>query len=669
MPLSLRCAIRLIAVALFGGALGMGCEGCQSEEEVADFEPDVVEASIGREVVAVARLSDFSMRHFDIQHWWAEAVQMGRLVGRENVPGGIAPKPTSRFRSFMSEIAGDAAQYLDWERQVDVGVWLPEGDSGKWRWAVVLGMENTQWLQVHDDWTGHGLFGIEGAQEGVRIFSRSVERDEEDVGEVYVAIIDETTVAVSNFKSGGLHIGEAVELTGESGVEEAELYVWPRRLGISERYRGLAERLEQKVARRGHDLSPVRSAIAQLQARMIRAAGDDEAWPEVVRLWLEIERDEQTRGAQRVELKIDAFTGESTLLSALGSALETGRSEKPAPIPLPPAMERRGHLEISFASGKWASFFADGIPRSWGHATSLRLPEERRAFEKAFEDMISHSAGPTVVAFFGSHVPTGMTADMYAAWETSGDEAVMDDAREFHHRLMRDIWMPLFGTDQFARREKREIAVGDEKLEAEQKTLHIGHGHGELGVCWAVRERSFLSYYGVMPCQRLQEIVEGSEESAKFEGALSYHGELRGVVETLYLAPEIVLERGIYSSVDVEIDARWPTEDYLRVTVAFTDLPELAEVVEATPRLRGRWDRESMFRTPMPGDSLELGVSRFHEPGVTALGLPGFGGVVPPSFLLGIPFAHPPAAQSHYQFLFFTEPGAGHHHHHHHHHH
>lgn len=662
MPSLLHSIIRLFCVAaILCGLVAMGCDSCR-DDDGEEMDSQIVDASGKDDVVAVARLANFEMRHFDIQHWWAEAVQMGKLVGRDDVPGGIAEKPTSRFRDFVEQLFENDVRWIDWEQGVDVALWRPDRDD-QWRWAFSLGTDEAGWLKGKDGWEYKGDYQLESNQGvGIKVFSHTFG----DSGPYYAAFVDESTVTVSNFEAGGLYLEEALHLTGESGLEEAELYVWPRRLGIGERYRAVAEQLEQEMAQSGHDMQPVLSAINQLKWRILRSTGDDDAWPEVARLWLEIERDEETGGAQRVELKIDAPVENSALLSALGSTLEADGAQISRTLPIPHTDDVRGHLELAIDREELMRFFHMKLPRPWRYAANIRFPEEQEDFVQSFERLIDHNAGPTTMAFFGSRVPTGMTADMYVAWETDADEAVMEEAREFHGRLMRDIWKPLFRTDQFASRGKTVLDFDDQKVEAEQKTLQIGHGHGELGVCWALREGQYLSYYGVMPCQRLEEILNRSEESASFDKAFRYSGELRGLVETLYLAPGASFRNEIFSGIDVDIDLRWRSEEYLQITTVFTDLPQLAEVVEATPGLAAWWDRESMFRTEMPGDELEIGITRFQEPAMTSLWVPGFGAGFPPSLLLGIPFSHPPTMPSQYQTLFFTDPDDAHDHHHHH---
>lgn len=663
MPSLLHSTIRLFCVvALLCALVATGCDGCR-DDDADEMASQLAEASAGDDLVAVARLANFDMRHFDIQHWWAEAVQAGKLVGRDDVPGGIAEKPTSRFRDFVDRLFGDEVRRVDWEQGVDVAFWLPDSDD-QWRWAFRLDTDDIKWLEEADGWEYEGNYELESGQKsGVEIFSHT----SGDNGPYFAAFVDESTVTVSNFEGGGLYIEEAIRLTGESGLEEAELYVWPRRLGVGERYRAMAERLEQKMAKTSHDMQPVLSAINQLKWRMLRAASDDDAWPEVARLWLEIERDEQTRGAQRVELKIDAPVENSALFSALGATLDSDGAQTTRPLPIPHRDEIRGRLEITAEPEGLARFFHSEIPRAWRYAANIRFPEDQEAFVQSFERLIAHSNGPTAMAFFGSRVPTGMTADMYVAWETEADEAIMEQAREFHGRLMRDIWKPLFRADQFASRGQAMIELDGEKVEAELKTLQIGHGHGELGVCWAVRDGQYLSYYGVVPCRQLEEIVNRSEEEASFDEALSYSGELRGVVDTVYLAPGASVRK--FSDIDVDVGLRWRSEEYLQITTVFTDLPQLAKVVDTTPELATWWDRESMFRSEMPGDELEIGITRFQEPAMTSLWVPGFGAAFPPSLLLGAPFSHPPVMPSQYQTLFFADPDDPHHHHHHHHHH
>ncbi len=657
----------IIAIVLAGALIAAGCDGCgESKKETPGV--DAVEAPMGNELVAVARFADFDMRHFDIQHWWAEAVQIGRLTGRDDAPGGIAPKPTNELRKFSDEVLADTSFDIEWARGVDVAIWKPESGSERWRWAYSLGVDSGESAgpRTEEGWKNEGRYGLEAEEETTfEVFSRS-----EDDGETfYVAMIDEATVTVSNTPTGGLHLDEALELTGESGVEEAELYLWPRRLGVGERYAAIAERLDQKLASSGHGKTPVISAIEQLQTRLVRAAGDDGAWPEVVRLWLEIERDEETRGAEKVELKIDVPIEQSAVIGGLGEAFGTEEEQNGEAIPLARHDDARGQLQIDFEIPGFLRFIHTTLPHAWRYAANIRPPEEQEAFVQSFGRLISHSAGPSVVAFFGSQVPTGMTADMYVAWATDHDERIADDVREFHRRLMRDIWMPLFRIDEFARREKTEIEVEGEELEAEQKTLQIGHGHGELGACWTVKGDQFLSYYGVMPCDRLEDVIARSEGEAEFGAPLSYTGELRRLVEVLYLAPGARLDRDVFSGIDADVNITWPTEEHLRLTATFTDLPQLAQVVDAAPRLASWWDRESMFHSEMPEDSLSVGITRFQEPGFAAIAAPGMAGAFPASLLLGIPFSHPPTMPSLYQTLFFADPDQDDHHHHHHHHH
>ena len=590
------------------------------------------------EVVAVVRLKNFEERHFDIQHWWAESVRVGKLVGREGVPGGIARKPTRRLRDFVGQVLSDEAGRVDWDGGVDIVVFKSTDDEEeKWRWALRV-----------EQLDGLAAFEPREVDDGIEV--REVEPFDG---------ANTPALAISNVDGGAANVGAAVALTGEGEQQSVELYLWPRRSGIAERHRYIGEAMEQQVAVRGHDIPVARSNLLSAHGQLHRAQGSRAAWPEMIAFFVDIERDEQTRGALEVELNADIPVADIGLLSAIADVLGDGDAP-----PLVQANDAVGAIGMDLDEGALSTVMDAAIPRAWLEMLSLRGPEERRAWWDSLQQLLAHQQGAATVAFFESPVPMGMTAEAFVAWKTGDAAATLDDAREVHRRLLDDYWVHLFGYDEFVYREHDDGSLGGEEVVLREKLFALGHGHGDAGVCWTVRGEKYLSYYGVHPCRRLAEVANFDDASPWPE--LWYHGSLRGLIDTLYISVTGSADELFEDDIEVELTGRRVSQEHLRLSARFSDLTEVAQLVDAIPTLREFWDPESLFGPDRLTPELDLNRPTYQEAGLTVIGIPGFGGALPTSFLLGMPFSYPPIRPMNYRHAYFTDPeddhGHGHSH-------
>ncbi len=654
------------------GLLFFGCgDGCGADpDEAPRAEPEEEEAAaepLRDQVVAVARVLRFNEHHFDLRHWRSMAMDQGLLDGSIEPVHLVGQMPTALFRFFFEELLEDQASALRWDGHLDVAIWRPEEEGGPWRWAASMPRAEGQDLADSTDWTGEGFYRTsdeEGA-EVVPVFRRpSGDGDEETV--YYVAEIDAVpamggsydgrSITVSNFPEGAARLGEAVGLTGDSGSGHAELFVWPRRWGIADRYLEAAEMMEQQISLQGHDLMPARIGLLQLQTQIYRALGNPRAWPEVARLTMATDRggqDEQGRTVgRRAEITIDLPSDQGTLFPALWSAMRESNLRSG-----PRASDAVAKVGLVLRPREMSTLAEAVLPRHWLQLMSVRGAGTRDLLIEDFEQILLHNRGPTTVAFYPSTVPMGMTGEVFIGWRAMDRDELNNVSRRFHRRFMRDYWMPLFDSGQFARRESIEGTLGGDEVTFHTKTFNLGHGFGEAGVCWTVRGQEYLSYYGVRPCERLQEVADFPEETGSGPAA-GYNGSLHGLIDKLYILPGESMH-DIFGELDVSIGVSRYSQGRLSVRTAFGNPAEIAKIAEAIPHLVRYWGPSAAFDPSMMMLELGLDQATYQEPGLMTLGVPGMGGMLPASFLLGMPFSFPPTPPSMFREIYFNPEGSG----------
>lgn len=649
----------VVAMAMVWFGCGDGC-GCDGGERSPSGPVQTVDAA-DDDVVAVVRLSDFEKRHFDIQHWWAVSVEQGFLVGREDIPGGIAEKPTRRVREFVESVLGEVAAQVDWEGRMDAAFWTAPDDGAPRRWAMSVTHSMDESLDERVEWEAVGRFSVsDGVSDGAQpVFSRTPDGQKTTyyVSEIDTPPSQETdgesrSLVIANFEAGAAQLPGAISAAGESSREIAGLYLWPRRLGIVDRQRRIAEVLEQRIADPDVAHSVGHHGVLQMRTRWYRAMADRKAWPEKVAFFVRIDRDEETGGARTVGVDVEAATDDSPLLAALAGALREG-DPRSTPVADPGVVR----IQMDLRAEGVARLAEVAMPRSWVTAASIRGAPENQLLADELEKFLAYNQGPTTLAFYESPVPMGMTAELFAGWAIDDEEPVLAEAQRFHRRLMDDYWLHLFDHGDEVRRSERSENLGKREVVLHRKTFTIGHGHGEAGVCWTVRGEEYLSYYGVRPCQRLLEVADGSPEEEPSSG-LSISGDLRKLLEWLYVQPVArTAEPFGEVDVDIEIKATKQGAQRLRLSTEFTDLKAAAKLVDGLPQLREFWRPDVLFGPDVIDGELEFEQSTFQEPGLMMLGPPGMGGVLPPSFLLGMPFSHPPALPRAYRQLYFAPPG------------
>ncbi len=637
---------------IFAGC-GEGCEAPEEVEEGVELEEKIEEAALVEEVVAVARMPRFNERHRDLRHWRETAVE-ANLPFAGGEPGII---PTAEVRLFIEELLVEAAPVLQWDGHLEVVLWKPEEVGGEWRWALSLPRAEGPALQEMVDWPGEGRYRVSDRAdaETVAVFERispSGSRGTYYVAETATVPSRSGTHAgqsltISNFPRGAAQIGEAIELTGHSGRWDAELYLWPRRWGITDRYLSAAELMEQQMALHAHDLLPARVGLLRLQTQMYRALANPDSWPEAVRLSLQTFRDSDEGNVRRARVVVDTPSQEGQVLYALHNAMrETNLQGGPH------VEGDVGQVGLILRPREIDSFAAVAIPEPWLQLMSIRRAGTRALLIEDFNEMLLHNRGPTTIAFFDGG-PRELTAETFVGWQASDGEYLPEVARRFNRRLLQDFWMPVFDEQEFARQEIREEIFADEEVLIEEMTFIVDQTGDEVGACWLVRGREYLSYYGVRPCDRLREAAEFPYVT-RSGSALSYKGSLSALVDKGYVLPGEQLS-DVFQDLDISIEGRrFSQGSSLEFSVHFP-LEALGQIVSDSQHLQDLWTTETYLDPQTFLMELSLQQATYQEPGLAAMGVPGMAGVLPTSYLLGMPFSFVPAPPTLFHSIYLDE--------------
>ncbi len=643
----------VVAILLLFGALGCDA-GCETDEAVdVRFDAD---QSLDEEVVAVARLLDFEERHFDMQHWLAEGVEGGVFRGRDDLEHGIPSVPTTDIRQMIEETVGDDAEDIDWQGDMDIAVWQPEDDGAPWRWAVSISLEDGASLGGFDDTTSVGGARIAGSDDVVEVHERSAG---DDTPSRFVADIPspETmdggaagrSVAVSNIAPGVARIADAVALTGDSGQAAAELYLWPRRTDITERYNAIGRMMNQELAQTGHNIPPARVGLMRFQAQIQYALGTVENWPEMVRLAKRVERDDETGGAESVEFVVDIERGGSALVDAVVDAIDGGDYRRRNRVD-----GAELQIDADAGDGGLANIFTDGFDSVWATVLTGRSERELTPILGDLEQALAYVDGGLTVAVSDSPLPMGMSAESYVAVETSNAAQLQETIEPVYRWVIEEYWPSLLNLESRIIDDTDNAMIDGRDVEVRRHNFVIGHGFGVGGVCSAVVDGTYLAYLGVRPCQRLGEIGDvgwGSESAS----AISYRGGLQGVVDGLYASPGEGAVN-IFGEIAVDIAVESHPGGGLRLTTEFDELTELAHIVEGVPRLGADWSPDVVVEPQSVIQVMDLDTPRYQEPSLAAVGIPGWGGVVPAPVLLGLPFSTPPTTPNSFERQLFADP-------------
>ena len=150
-------------------------------------------------------------------------------------------------------------------------------------------------------------------------------------------------------------------------------------------------------------------------------------------------------------------------------------------------------------------------------------------------------------------------------------------------------------------------------------------------------------------------------ELKQIDQPLVYQGRLSALLEQVYLAPGDRLAGGLAEQ-EVEIGLSAQPGGTLRISTELSELPTLAELIAAIPGLSEHWVPQEMFAALQALPELGLNRSRYQEPALMMIGVPGIGAAVPTSLLLGMPFAYPPVPPTEYRQLYFADPDDDHSH-------
>ena len=629
-----------------------GCEGGCHDPEIVDAEEAGAD-ELGDQVSGVLRLARFNERHFDLQHWWAESVEAGRLVNREDRPGGIAAQPAREFHRWVTEVVGEEqAQGVDWQDAVEVVLWEDDGDE--WRWAVgmTLEEEGVDWSALgsdHRHWQNPVVDEVISVYRGDAYYG--AEARISHPGESG----SDRRMVISNFEAGAAHFGEAVAATGEgSGVEAVEFYGWPSRLGFADRYADMADEMGSQLVAHGLDIPPGQLEPHLLRIRFADRLADADFWPEVVRLWMSFDRDEETQGAEEIRLHMDLARDDETIVDLLAHSL---KSEDYSDVRW--FQDVHGQMHIQAQSDVWPAvvgFFDEALGLE--RLSEVRDPDDGQFFERLGRLMESN-AGPTSLVALPTRVPPPHTGEFMMRWELIDEGVDRDNLYAMHEALMEETWLPLFRRDEyFVRHPDDELF---EELEGTWGSVvfAIGHGHGMAGACWVDDEGWLSILYGARPCERLAELLTHSHEAAP-SSALSYTGTLSTTLERLLLPVDHELEDVFDEDLVVQVDVDDVGEDHLRLTTATRETIVAAHLVDRAPRLRGYWDMTGWSR--LEGAITEPGASppRVQAPGLQMVGVPGLVGSAPTSMLLGMPFSYMPMDVDIFQSYYFHGGLRGH---------
>ncbi len=646
------------SVVVLGLLMGwMGCDdGCQPGHDVVD-PAEAGADQLDEEVSAVVRLSRFNERNFDLQHWWAESVEAGRLVGRDDQPGGIAPQPAREFHRWVTQVVGEEqAGKILWRDAVEIAVW--ESDDEGWRWAVGLTVDDRD-----IDWsalgTEHRHWANPVADETLTVVA----------GEDYYGTVkeianpgetgEEYRLVLSNFEAGAAYFGEALALTGEgSGVEAAELYTWPRRLGLSERYGDMADEMGATLVAHGFDIPPSQLGPHLLRIRWADLLSEQEFWPEIMRMWMSLERDEETHGAESIRLNLDISREDATLVDVLARSLRNDDHSDVRWFTNP-----HGQLHIQGTPELWPAvldLFNDAV--GLDKLRELDDVEDGELFER-LERMLASNAGTTSLVALPTRVPPPHTGEFMLRWELIDEGIDRDNVFAFHQALMEEFWLPLFRRDQVM------VHQPDDELFHEldgtwgSVVFQIGHGHGPAGACWVDKEGWFTVLYGARPCERLAEQIAASEIREP-TSAMSYTGTLTRTLEKVFLPHDHELDEVFDEDLVVHLDVDRIDDDQVGLSMETRETLVAAHLVDQVPQLRHYWDMSGW--SPLEAPITQPGASppRLQAPGLSLVGIPGLVGTMPTSMLLGMPFSYMPMDVAIFQRYYFDGGLSPHHHHH-----
>lgn len=646
----------LLATTLFiGVGLSAGCDGCRGSSEDRTEEQELAtdeamsEVPLRDRVIAVGRIKELTLSHYDHRAWRREAIEAERIVTGE---GGLsAGLPTARFRTLLERVLDNYGGHVHWDGHLDVVVWEAEEEGEAIRWAAAIPWARTEPLEDEVEWTQAGRYatGDEAGAEVRTVFERVDGEQTYFVSTLPTAPSRGSgfrgeSVTISNFAEGAVRVAEAVAETGASGARDAELYLWPRRSGIARRYLEAAELMEQRMATSGHDLLPARVGLLQLQGQIYRALGNPEAWPKIARLSLEADRAGEERQARRVTVTLDVTADQGVMLPALWHTLRETNLQAGPPVNDPETL-----LQLTFRPRELSALATATIPEPWLQLLSIRSAGTRQLLMDDFHEVLLHHRGPTTVAFYSG--PRALTGEFFVGFRAMDFEDLNPTVHRFHHRFLRDFWMPLFDVSGLPSDEQRTEVFAGEETEIYELSFPLPHGGQAAGVCWTTHGRFYLSYYGVNPCERLREVAE-IEADPSAGAAIAFEGSVAGLLETLYVLPGDQMQ-ALFEGVELRFWGKRLGRQRIEMNTTITDLGDLAVYLEDIPKLQAYWDSAAALDPSQLALELSLQQTTYQEPGLALLGVPGVGGVLPPSFLLGLPFSFGPTPPTLFRSVYF----------------
>ena len=650
-----RISSALAVLLLLAMALGTGCDGCPGDDR-DDLEQIRADGElVDEQTVAVVRMASFDWNHFDTQHWIAEGVEAGVFRDRDDLEHGIPDNPTRQLREFVEALIGDEMERLNWEGTVDVVVWKPDDEDQTLRWAVSIPRGAAGFPPAGQDQFSRGgrLVDADG-EEGAVVY-----RSDSDDGHTWLADVEsatddgESALLISNFAEGIASLPPAVELTGASANKPVEAYLWPTRTGLVDRYEMAGVVVDRELAVGGHDQPAVRLGVIHAAGQLMYALGEPDSWPEQIRLAMDVQRDEETDGAESVELIGDVDGSQTELLSLLAEAMD-GESTR--------RLERfdddSAQIDLTADPGLLSRVVDEMIEPAWFRVATGRSQQEIEEPRAALDEMLAQIDGAASFAFYDSPLPMGYSGEMFVAVEVDDEEAMMETAAELHPWLLKEFWMPVLDLGGHIHSETHELELGDETLELDHDAFIIGHGFRDGGVCYTSRDGEYVAYYGVHPCDRLTEILDnGVQRQSEPDAPLSYRGSLQGMVNRLY-AGAGEQTRDIFGDIELEVQAHSTDDEMLRVKAEVDDLVWLAMMLDGFPRLGKYWEIREYVDVDALEGPLALNTPVYQEPSMAVLGPPGGGFGLTAGVVLGMPFSHPPIAPMNYRQFFFAGPDA-----------
>lgn len=464
-------------------------------------------------------------------------------------------------------------------------------------------------------------------------------------------------VVLASSADAAQHAVSLVNMHGRAQSIHVQMAVWPSRLGLTARWKMFSEELAQRLSAAGHGLLPARVGLVNTELYALRALGDEQNWPEPIQLQFEykIRKDELKR--IRLTAYVDAEQPGMTHIAALHDALQPRKASYP-PMPKAP-----GDATFTFRMDRATldDTFELMVPLTVQKLLAAKGEESMEALRGVLSNLLDHNRGATTISMYPQNHP--LSVETFIGWEAMDIEALPGQARTFNEELIKRVWAPLHlaSPADISKVERVKLKANPE-LEATRITFEVSGSKGpiDLGVCWIIFEKQYLSYFGQDPCDALDAQVAPAPTAQP--ASLTANFDLTDAMNLFYTSPNRSLSAQIGGQkhpITLNGYARaFEGKEQFILETQFDDGLLIRGLLNDFDALKSLWNpnRELELTDVLQRVSLEQAL--YQEPGFSFIGPPGITSGAPPAMFLGLPFSLPPAPPAQLQEAFTGKPPA-----------